>query len=431
MSRFTLEKNKAFEDALALMESDAPFVFVTGRAGTGKSTLLKHFRKTTKLDCAYLAPTGVAALNIEGETIHSFFRFSPSVTFFMAQHEGKRVPPDLYEAIDAVVIDEISMVRADILDCIDIFLRSARRDKRPFGGVRVIVIGDLYQLPPVLRTDERDAFAQQYDTPYFFSSDVVRALMKKGAVAYVELDTVYRQRGDAAFIKLLNVVRDRSAAPAHFLKLNGRVHAPFDGDPGEYIHLTTTNAAAEAVNDRHMKALPGKPASYEAKSSDGFPERDMPADLSLTLKQGARVMFVKNDSDGRWVNGTLGTVTELGSATVKVRIDDGEELSVGPTLWTLYRSAYDERAKRLDQEMIGTFSQIPLRHAWAVTIHKSQGKTFDKVVVDLGNGAFAAGQVYVALSRCRTLQGIVLAKPVQRHHLMLDERVVEFMQELM
>ncbi|TAK03976.1 AAA family ATPase [Patescibacteria group bacterium] len=429
-TRSVLEKNPAFDAAIRFMEGDDPFVFVTGRAGTGKSTLLKEFRKTTKLKCAYLAPTGVAALNIEGETIHSFFRFSPGITLFEAQHDGKEAPPQLYQSVDALVIDEISMVRADLMDCMDIFLRTVRRDKRPFGGVRVIAIGDLFQLPPVIRSDERTAFADRYGTPYFFSSDVVRNLTDVGKVAFIELETVYRQR-DKDFVSLLNTVRDRSMDAAQLNKLNDRVDGKLKGDAASYIYLTTTNAAADEVNDRRLKALSGKAVAYEGRTTGGFPERDMPTDASLLLKKGARVMFVKNDGEGRWVNGTLGTVTKLNDVSVEVLTDDDETFTVSPTTWTLYRSAYDQKAKTLDQEKVGTFTQVPLRLAWAATIHKSQGKTFDKVIVDLGTGAFAAGQVYVALSRCRTLEGIVLAKPVMLRHLMMDERVMEFMSGLM
>jgi ATP-dependent DNA helicase PIF1 len=426
MPRFKLEKNKSFDRALSLMESGAPFVFVTGRAGTGKSTLLAHFRETTDLTCAYLAPTGVAALNIEGETIHSFFRFSPGITYQEAIRKGKRADADLYEAIDAIVIDEISMVRADLLDCMDAFLRAVRRKKVPFGGVRVIVIGDLYQLPPVVRMDERADFGDRYETPYFFSSDAIKELVRDEPIAYAELDTVYRQR-DQDFVKLLNVVRNRSVTGAQLSDLNRRVGAKVKGDASAYIHLTTTNAAADAVNARHLAALSGPAGIYEGKMSVGFSQRDQPTDQRLELKVGARVMFAKNDPEGRWVNGTLGTVTKLMNGCVRVAIDDGEELTVGPVQWTLYRSVFDDDSRQLEQEKIGTFSQLPLRLAWAATIHKSQGKTFDKVIVDLGTGAFAAGQVYVALSRCRTLDGIVLIKPVQLRHLMLDDRVMEFL----
>ncbi len=424
-----IEKNQAFLRALQAMEGNARFVFVTGRAGTGKSTLLKHFRETTDLNCAYLAPTGVAALNIEGETIHSFFKFSPSITPAEARRSARSMPPELSEALDAIVIDEISMVRADLMDCMDAFLQASRRVKEPFGGVRVIVIGDMYQLPPVLRTDERQAFLDRYETPYFFSSDVMRTLMGAHPVDFVELDTIYRQK-DKSFIELLNGVRNRSITGEQLATLNKRV-GPMEVQENLVsegaIHLTTINAMADAVNTKRLAELPGRAEAFSGKRAGEFDLRNMPTDENLMLKAGARVMFVRNDAEGRWVNGTLGTVTKLMNGCVQVQIDEGELLTVGPAQWTMYRTVLDNETRKLDREKIGTFTQLPLKLAWAATIHKSQGKTFDKVVVDLGSGAFAAGQVYVALSRCRTLGGIVLAKPVRAHHLMLDERVGEFL----
>lgn len=426
-----LQKSPAFDRALKAMNGTKPFVFVTGRAGTGKSTLLKYFRETTDLNCVYLAPTGVAALNIEGETIHSFFRFSPNITPTEARRQAKSADPELVEAIDALVIDEISMVRADLMDCIDAFLRASRRVKEPFGGVRIIVIGDLFQLPPVLRADERHVFFDRYTTPYFFSSDVMRTLLGAHPMEYIELDTVYRQK-DQEFINLLNNVRDRTVTGAQLSTLNKRMgpmevqeNAVSDGA----LHLTTTNAAADAVNVKRLADLPGKAESFSGKREGEFTPRDMPTEETLVLKVGARVMFVRNDAEGKWVNGTLGTVTKLMNGCVQVAIDDGETLTVGPVQWTMYRTVLDNETRALDREKVGTFTQLPLKLAWAATIHKSQGKTFDRVVIDLGSGAFAAGQVYVALSRCRALSGIVLAKPVRAHHLILDEKVREFLNE--
>lgn len=411
------------------MEEGERFVFITGRAGTGKSTLLKLFRKQTKLECVYLAPTGVAALNVNGETVHSFFRFAPGITMREATIKGKNSDPDLYKSVDVLVIDEISMVRADLMDCMDAFLKAAMRSNRPFGGKRVIAIGDLYQLPPVVRRDETEAFASRYPSPYFFSSDAVDLLRAAGEIEIVELDRVFRQR-DAAFVELLNGVRDRSIKDAGLAVLNKRVDPRNDDGPSPAIHLTTTNAAADEINARHLAKLTGKPRTYAGSTSGTFSERDFPTDAALTLKPKARVMFLHNDAEGRWVNGSLGTVLTLYKDMIEVQMDDGEVEEVSPHTWSLYRTVYQKDANQLDQEKVGSFTQIPLRLAWATTIHKSQGKTFDRCVVDLGRGAFAAGQTYVALSRCRTLEGIRLVQPVSKRHVLTDWRVTDFLKAL-
>jgi len=408
------------------MERGAPFVFVTGRAGTGKSTLLRQFRERAGRRCAVLAPTGVAALNVEGETIHGFFRFGPGISVRDAKKKGQAADDDpLYRAVDTLVIDEISMVRADLLDAVDAFLRGARERKEPFGGLRVAVIGDLFQLPPVLGTDEKGDYARAYDTPFFFGSDVFRELVERREVAFVELNRVFRQ-ADPRFVDVLNAVRDRSAGPPHFAALRARVGR---ADGGTVV-LTSTNAAADEINQRRLSALPGAVSRYAGFSQGSFGEKDMPTSDSLLLAPGARVMFVANDMEGRYVNGTVGTVKACGKAAVTVETDDGEEIDAGPHQWTVYRSVYDQKAKGLAQEKVGSFTQIPLRLAWAVTIHKSQGKTFDRVHVDLGRGAFASGQTYVALSRARSLDGITLARPVEPRHLLVDASVVDFFREL-
>lgn len=415
-----------FDRALEAMERGAPFVFVTGRAGTGKSTLLRHFRLHAKQRCAVLAPTGVAALNVEGETIHGFFRFGPGVSIRDAKKKGQAASDEqMYRALEVIVIDEISMVRADLFDAVDAFLRAARRNNAPFGGLRVVVIGDLFQLPPVLGTREKDDYARLYDTPFFFGSDVFRELVERREVSFVELERVFRQ-ADPRFIEVLNAVRNRSIEAKHLEILRERVaraHA-------DAIVLTSTNLAADEINQRKLAALPGKISSYEGFSQGSFGEKDMPTANTLQLTEGARVMFVANDMEGRYVNGTVGTVKTCGKTIVTVETDDGEEIVVGPHLWTLYRSVFDQKSKGLSHEKIGSFTQVPLRLAWAVTIHKSQGKTFDRVHVDLGRGAFASGQTYVGLSRARTLEGMTLAKPVERRHILVDESVVGFFNDL-
>ncbi len=413
--------------ALDLMEGTDAFVFVTGRAGTGKSTLLRHFRDLHP-DVPVLAPTGVAALNIEGETIHRFFRFSPSITPRAAKRKGTAASDDaLYRELDALIIDEISMTRADLLDCVDAFLRAARRDKRPFGGVRLIAIGDLYQLPPVVATYEREAFFGQYETAYFFSSDAFKELVRDQDIAFVELDKVFRQ-SDVDFIKLLNGIRDRSITAAGLTRLNERLaEEMIEGDD---IVLTTTNAAAARINEERLAELPGDEEVYDGLVSKGFPEREAPIDISLRLKTGSRVMCVVNDMAGRFVNGSLGWVRGFNEKSVTVDLDSGRTVEVGEHTWTVYRSVYDADKGHLEQEKLGSFTQVPIKLAWAITIHKSQGKTFDRAVIDLGSGAFAAGQVYVALSRCRSLDGISLIRPVTLSQIHLDPAIGEFMDGL-
>lgn len=419
---------KDFMRALEALEGDAPFVFVTGRAGTGKSTLLREFRLRTKKRCAYLAPTGVAALNVDGETIHSFFGFIPGITAVEARAQAKRVDRRPYRRLEAIVIDEISMVRADLMDAVDAFLSEARGDSRAFGGIRVLAFGDLYQLPPVVTPTERVGFGERYATPYFFSSDAVGRLLEDGDVGFVELERVYRQ-ADPEFVALLNGVRNRSIADADLAALNRRVSSRAAAPRA--ITLTATNAQADALNAERLARLKPKELILEGTVSGAFPPRDYPTDLRLQLKKGARVMFVKNDPAGRFVNGSLGTVTVCREGEVRVKLDQtGAIETVASTCWNLCRSRFDEAAGDMTEETVGSFVQLPLRLAWAVTIHKSQGKTFDSCVVDLGSGAFAAGQTYVALSRCRSLSGLTLRSPVTRDDIRLDQRIVSFLTSL-
>ncbi|MBP9863969.1 AAA family ATPase [Patescibacteria group bacterium] len=427
-----LDHTPAFDAALSLMEAGGPFTFVTGRAGTGKSTLLKHFRETTELIAPVLAPTGVAALNVGGETIHRFFLFPPNVTVKHARSEANTTPnPEIYQNADILIIDEISMVRADLLDCMDQFLRIVRKRKAPFGGLRIVAIGDLYQLPPVITNTEREAFAELYDSPYFFASRVMQELFAMGGISCIELEKIYRQK-DKTFVALLNAVRDRTVTEKQLQKLNTRLST---SPPKDAIVLTAINASAETLNTERLAQLPGSIQTFEGEFRGAFPERETPSDAILTLKKNARVMCVANDPHGRFVNGSLGWVVDFGvdedvGPSVIVKLDTGGIVSVSAHLWNIYRSVYDSFTRTLDQEKMGSFSQIPLKLAWAVTIHKSQGKTFDQVTIDLGRGAFASGQTYVALSRCRTLKGIHLKQPVRLHDIRLDESIGDFMTQL-
>ncbi len=421
-----IERTPAFTQALEIMEQGPVFVFITGRAGTGKSTLLRTFREETSLVFPVLAPTGVAALNVSGETIHRFFRFAPGMTLKDARRRGlSRREDPLFKAIDGFIIDEISMVRADLIDCIDAFLQAALDTPAPFGGKRIIAIGDLAQLPPVLSRHEQEAFKQAYETPYFFSASATQTLLATNQFSFLELETVYRQT-DPEFIRLLNAVRDQRPAREDLDTLNqrwGKEQALQDHE----IILTTTNDQADYINTNHLNALPHATYTYSAITNGDFQSKDAPTDEILTLKRNARVMCIANDSAGKYVNGSLGTVSDLEETSVTVDLDNGTQVTLATHTWTLFQSKYDEETKTLVQEKLGSFEQIPLRLAWAVTIHKSQGKTFDKLVIDLNRGAFAHGQVYVALSRCRTLEGITLTRPILPHHIQVDDSVTTFL----
>jgi ATP-dependent exoDNAse (exonuclease V) alpha subunit len=438
-----LEHTSLFDEALRLLQEGGPFIFITGRAGTGKSTLLKHFRETTAQRVPVLAPTGVAALNVDGETIHRFFRFAPGITAKEARGKGNSAQDaEIYRNADLLIIDEISMVRADLLDCVDQFLRAVRKDARPFGGLRIVAIGDLYQLPPVVTSAERDAFAELYESPYFFASQVMKELMELGDVSYIELEKVYRQ-SDPTFISILNAVRNRRLTENQLQTLNTRVQDPSLSDA---IVLTSVNAAAEDVNEFRLAVLRGDPVVFTGDFQGKFPEQDAPASPELCLKKGARVMCVANDQQGRFVNGSLGWVvdtegmqdanedsndsSDASGPAVTVKLDDGSTVSIQPYTWTIYRTVYDKASATLEKERVGSFSQIPLKLAWAVTIHKSQGKTFDRVTIDLGTGAFAARQTYVALSRCRSLEGITLIRPVRPQDIRLDPSIARFIATL-
>lgn len=426
----SVELHDQFKHALAQMEDTREHLFITGRAGTGKSTLLTYFRDNTKKKVVVLAPTGVAALNVQGQTIHSFFGVPPGVTPQQAEHErlSKRLK-DVCKRADTIIIDEVSMVRAELLDCMDILLRRARCAEEPFGGLQMIFIGDLYQLPPVMaRHEDASSFLLAYQSPYFFDSYV----FGRCALQIIVLEKIYRQR-DQKFITLLNRVRENEVSGDDLAQLNQRVGAAIDGDAGSpTIVLTATNAVADAINARRLAQLPGETFPYEGRLQGSVDERSLPTSSTLMIKPGAQVMLLVNDTAGAYVNGTIGTVLDIeqGTAqtpdTVVVDIGNGEEVEVKPYTWEFHRYTFNPTTRSLDAEVLGTYVQYPLRLAWAVTIHKSQGKTFDRVRIDLGSGAFAHGQVYVALSRCRTLDGISLVRPLRRTDIRMDERVREF-----
>ncbi|MBK8557912.1 MAG: AAA family ATPase [Lewinellaceae bacterium] len=423
--------NDDFRYVLDLLEKTNRSMFITGKAGTGKSTLLQLFRNTTRKKTVVLAPTGVAALNVQGQTIHSFFGFPPRIVTpqeasrKLARKDQKR----LFQNLEVLVIDEISMVRADLLDGIDRFLRVNREDFRPFGGVQVVFFGDLFQLPPVVTRDPVEAayFTDYYDTAYFFSAKVCQE--PDFALEMLELRKVYRQES-RHFLRLLEAIRVNELDQDDLEDLNERYNPTFMATDG-YITLSARNATADRINRLALEQLYTEEQSYQAEVKGHFDPVLYPTESQLRLRIGAQVMFVKNDSEKQYVNGTIGKITALGpnSITVEVKADNGKRNSIQVAMadWEIIRYKSDASGG-IDTESVGSFRQYPLKLAWAITIHKSQGKTFDEVVIDLQGGAFEHGQLYVAMSRCRTLEGIVLKHPIRHQDVITDERVVDFYQ---
>ena len=412
----------AFERAAAFMEEPGGNLFVTGRAGTGKSTLLKALRDAYADRMVVLAPTGLAAINIGGQTIHSFFGFPPR----LIQPDDIRRSRNgrVMRKLDFIVIDEASMVRSDLMWGIDHALRVNRgRPKEPFGGARVLLFADLHQLPPVIQ--EREVFAHLVDThgsPFFF---LVPSLREGTGTSLLELDHIFRQTDDA-LIRVLNAVRDGNVSDNDLAFINTRVRpirTLTEGEP--YVILTTTNAAAKRINTAYLDALAGNPVRFDASITGDFTFKVQPADASLELKAGAKVMMLRNDPDKRWVNGTIARISRLADKQIFVEIA-GREFEVEPVVWEHRRYAFDQSVDKIVETVAGTFKQFPLRLAWALTIHKAQGLTLDKVYVDLGGGTFAHGQTYVALSRCRTLDGLALARPLTRHDVLFDTEALRY-----
>ncbi|HOX60621.1 MAG TPA: DEAD/DEAH box helicase [Candidatus Magasanikbacteria bacterium] len=429
-----LIRSDEFDRAFDLLENSREHIFLTGRAGTGKSTLLNYWRDNTVKNIVILAPTGVAALNVRGQTVHSFFGFKPSTTLANIYKQGKTGNNNMYQKLDAIVIDEVSMVRADLLDCIDKFMRLNGRDRNaPFGGTQMIFVGDLFQLPPVLTENERQAFESLYTTPYFFSARVLNEQKLFGSVVSLQtfcLERIHRQT-DKSFIELLNRVRSNGTTEEDLSILNKRVNPRASTDNCEIL-LTATNSQAAMINDTRLRTLPGREYNLAGVIDGDFDRRSLPTEENLRLKIGAQVMLIANDSMGQWVNGSIGIVQsveadENGLIFVMVELEDGNVVQVGPHTWDLYRYKFNKHTESLQSKSIGKFMQYPLKLAWAVTIHKSQGKTFSKAVIDVGRGIFAHGQLYVALSRCRSLDGITLSRPLSFRDVIVDDRVAEFM----
>ena len=424
--------------AIELIHHSNKHVFVTGKAGTGKSTLLEYVRNNATKKMVVLAPTGVAAINVHGDTIHSFFTLKPG--FEKAEAKNKRLDDtkrQKYTSLETLLIDEISMVRADLLDAIDIFLRRVRRSSQPFGGVQMVFFGDLYQLPPVITPKDRDVFLEEYASPYFFAADVCKGKRDLFASAFnmsfIELKKIYRQDDDV-FIDILNAVRENTMTAEQFIALNERYDPQFVPTKEKYMYLMTTNADAHRINTAEMEKLQTTDVTYHAKLQGQVDPNLYPNDLEVSVKVGAQIMFIYNDPERRWVNGTIGVITNIEGvyneeqntfeSILTVRKNGGGLVEVAPYTWDISKYVYTQG--NFERETIGSFRQIPLKLAWAITIHKSQGKTFDRVVIDLGRGSFAHGQTYVALSRCTSLEGVVLKKRIGRSSIIMDERVKAF-----
>lgn len=419
-----LEINDEFKAAFDLMEHTGECLFITGKAGTGKSTLLKYFKANTGKRIIVLAPIGVAAVNVGGQTIHSFFRLPPKI---IQKQAIKRLrDKSLIENIDMVIIDEVSMVRADLMDGIDYALRLNRgRMKAPFGGIQMVFFGDLFQLSPVVENEARNLLEERYSSPYFFSAKVFNDCN----IRPIELSTIYRQK-DSSFMSLLNRFRNKEHTKADLDTLNKRVQKDFAlSKKDDTVILTTTNSLAHAINQERLAKLPGKEITYQAVATGKFEEPAYPTDACLKLKKGAQVILIKNDPDKQWVNGTLAKVAALSKDSIVVDIN-GQTFDVPVVRWQKIEYSYNEEEDKIEDEVVGDFAQYPIKLAWAITIHKSQGQTFDKVIIDLGHGAFTHGQLYVALSRCTCLDGIRLKRPVYHSDIIFDRRIYEFKERL-
>lgn len=408
-------------------------LFLTGKAGTGKTTFLRELRQRIPKRMIVVAPTGIAAINAEGVTIHSFFQlpFGPQVPGTQysnnKRYSFKRQKLRLIRSVDLIVIDEISMVRADLLDAIDSVLRQYRDRNRPFGGVQMLMIGDMQQLAPVAREEEWNLLRQYYATPYFFSSMV----MQQADFVTVELKHVYRQ-SDPLFLDILNKIRTNTADEATLQKLNERYNPTFDPPKEDgYIRLLTHNAQADSINKQKLDALTTPAYSYEAKITGDFPDMSFPSEKTLTLKNGAQVMFIKNDSSQqkRYYNGMIGEIVDIDNEGIKVRaLQTDTVIKVTPEIWQNMKYELDESTKEIKESVAGTFEQYPLKTAWAITVHKSQGLTFEHAIIDVQH-SFAHGQTYVALSRCKSLEGMVLSAPIPRHAIINDHTVESFQED--
>ncbi len=425
-----IELNEEFLKALHLLEKTSRNMFITGKAGTGKSTLLDYFRNTTKRKVVVLAPTGVAAVNVRGETIHSFFRFRSNVNLEKIKKIKSKKARAIYYKTDIIIIDEVSMVRADLLDCVDKFLRlNGKTSHLPFGGTQMVFIGDLYQLPPVVLGKEKNIFNSYYKSSYFFSAKVFDVFRME----FVELQKIYRQK-DENFVNILNSIRNNTITEEYLKILNCRVKPSFKTEKlNGAVYLTSTNRLATTINHTQLNELKSELFIYRGEIEGEFDKKYLPTDYELQVKEGAQVILLNNDAFGRWVNGTIAKIvgikkeTQGLADTILVKLPGGNIEKVNPYKWELFHFEFNSKIQILENKVVGKFVQYPLKLAWAITIHKSQGKTFDKVIIDVSGGIFAYGQTYVALSRCTSLEGITLTHPIKEKHIFTDYRIVNFM----
>lgn len=432
--------NDEFQKALQIIQFTRRSLFLTGKAGTGKSTFLRYISQTTKKKHIILAPTGIAAINAGGSTLHSFFKLPfhpllPNDNRYNVRNMRKTLrysgeKSKLIREVELIIIDEISMVRADIIDFIDKILRVYTRNMRePFGGKQLLLVGDIYQLEPVVREEDRNLLLPFYHSQFFFDAKVFSELQ----LVSIELTKVYRQT-NPTFVKILDNIRTSHVTSADLDMLNRQVGAEIDNSPSSLsITLSTRRDTVEYINTTKLAEISGEATTFEGVVEGDFPENNLPSPLKLILKVGAQVLFVRNDKEKRWVNGTLGTVAgfsvdmaENGESIVYVRTEDGLELDVEQEIWSNIKYSFNEKEQKIEEDVLGTFRQFPLRLAWAITVHKSQGLTFKNVKIDFTGGVFAGGQTYVALSRCRSLEGISLKTPIRREDIFVKAEVARF-----